>query len=242
MASSFVKSLIAAALLVGPGAGADAQRRILPRARPYHATYSLTCYASGNDIVLRNDGPGGVPLGTGVHWSWWGREGDYVFAQSLAGGGHEVVIPNAFPPLPRPAPANTPCTLTVSPPLGLSNPGQHGPLLPQTPPSAQAPSVMGAPPVGNQVPVLVPPTFSLNCQTRYDPQRHRMMIWVANTGPVAAPSGTRLRWTLDFHQVHEEGDGVISWPPLAPGRGQPIAPVQHIYLPQGLPCTVTVAG
>jgi hypothetical protein len=237
--SSTVARLAAATLAVVAGS-VGAQPRILPPARQYHATYSLSCRASGNDIVLRNDGPGGVPLGTGVHWSWWGREGTYVFAQSLAGGGHEVVIPNAFPPLPRPAPANTPCTLTVSPPLGLSNPGQHAPL-PQTPPSTQTPPAGTVPPFQNRMPVRVPLSFSLTCRTRFDPQSHRMSIWVANEGPVRVPFGTRLHWTLDFNQLHEEGDGVIAWP-LPPGRGRSIGPIQHQYIPEGRPCTVAVAG
>lgn len=235
--SSIVSALLAGAVLAAAGA-ADAQRRIRPQARPYHATYSLSCHASGNDIVLRNDGPGGVPFGTGVHWSWWGREGNYVFAQSLAGGGHEVVIPNAFPPLPRPAPANTPCLLTVSPPIGLSNPGQHAPL-PQTPPSAQTPPASMAPPDRTIGPVRVRPTFSLSCQTRFDPSSHRMTIWVMNTGPVPVPFGTRLHWTLDFYRVHEEGNAVINWP-IQPGRGRSIAPTQHLYIPQGRPCTADV--
>lgn len=236
MAASFLlKTLLAAAAVSAAGGAATAQRRILPQARPYHATYSLSCHASGNDIVLRNDGPGGVPLGTGVHWSWWGREGNYVFAQSLAGGGHEAVIPHAFPPLPRPAPANTACTLTVSPPLGLSNPGGVPPLPPETPPAAVAP------PGRNVVPVPAPLTFSLLCQTRFNAQTHRMSIWVANTGPVRVPMGTRLHWTLDFNQLHEEGDGVIVWP-LPPGQGRSIGPLQHQFIPQGRPCTVEIAG
>lgn len=239
--SSIVARLAASVALASLAGSAGAQPRILPPARQYHATYSLSCRASGNDIVLRNDGPGGVPLGTGVHWSWWGREGNYVFAQSLPGGGLEVVIPNAFPPLPRPAPANTPCTLTVSPPPQLGYPGQHGPLQPQTPPPAQAPTATSAPPLRNQRPVRVPLSFSLTCQTRFDPQTHRMTIWVANVGPVRVPFGTRLHWTLDFNQLHEEGDGAITWP-LPPGQGRSIGPIQNQYIPEGRSCTVDVAG
>jgi len=242
MASShFARALLACAAVVTLTAEAGAQRRIMPQARPYHATYSLNCHASGNDIVLRNDGPGGVPLGTSVHWSWWGREGNYVFAQALAGGGHEVVIPDAFPPIPRPAPANTPCTLTVSPPPSLEYPGQHAPLPQQAPPVHQLPSGTAGP-IGHQPTVVqATPTFSFSCQTRFDAQTHRMMISVVNTGPVAAPYGTRLHWSLDFYAVHEEGDGMITWP-LAPGHLQMIAPLQHQTIPEGRPCSANVAS
>ena len=247
MASSSVpRALLVCAAFVSLPAPAVAQPRVLPPARQYHATYSLSCRASGNDIVLRNDGPGAVPSGTGVHWSWWGREGDYGFAQPLSGGGHEVVIPHAFPPLPRPAPADTPCTLTVSPPMGLQNPGGVPPLLPQAPSTGQgasgrAPSVAGGPPAGGVAPVQASPTFSLTCQTRFDPQSRRLTIWVLNSGPVRVPIGTRLHWTLDFNQLHEEGNGIIGWP-LPPGHGRSIAFVQHQYIPEGRPCSVEVAG
>jgi len=191
-----------------------------PQLAPLHVSCGLGSAEFTNSLYLINDGPRAIPAGTRIHWVVdlnVKRKGNYTLVAALLRG------KNAGVNLPTAVPNYAGCSASI--------------VASQAGPSKANPgAIISNGVITNLITNLQVPPLKLACKAQGSPPDFPSDLLLTNIGATAVPSGTRIRWAMNYD--HSKNGNYQFTASLSQGKSRYVPGVAG-GTGRGAPCTVS---